>query len=110
MGVSDGVWECGKPKRFSIISMPQSEGEKGEVTFSLRPRRGRSLAPQRDITTKPKVTTMKGRTSIINTKVRPDIPPEKSSSPKNRLQKRISHFTKSNRPHSMKLFRPADKS
>ena len=37
MGVSDGVWECGKPKRFSIISMPQSEGEKGEVTFSLRP-------------------------------------------------------------------------
>ena len=26
MGVSDGVWECGKPKRFSIISMPQSEG------------------------------------------------------------------------------------
>ena len=39
MGVSDGVWECGKPKRFSIISMPQSEGEKGEVTFSLRPRR-----------------------------------------------------------------------
>ena len=45
MGVSDGVWECGKPKRFSIISMPQSEGEKGEVTFSLRPRRGCSLAP-----------------------------------------------------------------
>ena len=37
MGVSDGVWECGKPKRFSIISMPHSEGEKGEVTFSLRP-------------------------------------------------------------------------
>ena len=65
---------------------------------------------QSDITTKPKVTNMKGRTSIINTKVRPDIPPEKSSSPKNRLQKRISHFTKSNRPHSMKLFRPADKS
>ena len=45
MGVSGGVWECGKPERFSIISMPQSEGEKGEVTFSLRPRRGRSLAP-----------------------------------------------------------------
>ena len=40
MGVSGGVWECGKPERFSIISMPQSEGEKGEVTFSLRPRRG----------------------------------------------------------------------
>ena len=34
MGVSGGVWECGKPERFSIISMPQSEGEKGEVTFS----------------------------------------------------------------------------
>ena len=45
LGVSGGVWECGKPERFSIISMPQSEGEKGEVTFSLRPRRGRSLAP-----------------------------------------------------------------
>ncbi len=43
MGVSGGVWECGKPERFSIISMPQSEGEKGEVTFSLRPRRGRSF-------------------------------------------------------------------
>ena len=27
MGMSDGVWECGKPKRFSIISMPQSEGD-----------------------------------------------------------------------------------
>ena len=44
-GVSGGVWECGKPAGFSIISMPQSEGGKGEVTFSLRPRRGRSLAP-----------------------------------------------------------------
>ena len=31
MGVSGGVWECGKPERFSIISMPQSEGEKGEI-------------------------------------------------------------------------------
>ena len=31
MGVSGGVWECGKPERFSIISMPQSEGEKGEL-------------------------------------------------------------------------------
>ena len=30
MGVSGGVWECGKPERFSIISMPQSEGEKGK--------------------------------------------------------------------------------
>ena len=26
-GVCGGVWECGKPERFSIISMPQSEGE-----------------------------------------------------------------------------------
>ena len=43
--MSGGVWECGKPVGFSIISMPQSEGGKGEVTFSLRPRRGRSLAP-----------------------------------------------------------------
>ena len=42
---SDLVWECGKPAGFSIISMPQSEGGKGEVTFPLRPRRGRSLAP-----------------------------------------------------------------
>ena len=31
MGVSGGVWKCGKPERFSIISMPQSEGEKGDV-------------------------------------------------------------------------------
>ena len=45
MGVCGGVWECGKPIGFSIISMPRSEGERGEVTFSLRPRRGRSLAP-----------------------------------------------------------------
>ena len=45
MGVSGGVWECGKPERFSIISMPQSKGEKGEVTFSLRRRSRRSFAP-----------------------------------------------------------------
>ena len=45
MGVSGGVWECGKPERFSIISMPQSEGGKGEVTFSLRRRSRRSFAP-----------------------------------------------------------------
>ena len=45
MGVSGGVWEWGKPERFSIISMPQSEGEKGEVTFSLRRRSRRSFAP-----------------------------------------------------------------
>lgn len=44
-GVCGGVWECGKPERFSIISMPQSEGEKGEVTFSLRRRSRRSFAP-----------------------------------------------------------------
>ena len=29
MGVCGGVWECGKPNGFSIISMPRSEGEKG---------------------------------------------------------------------------------
>ena len=29
MRVSGGVWECGKPERFSIISMPRSEGERG---------------------------------------------------------------------------------
>lgn len=45
MGVSGGVWECGKPERFSIISMPQSEGKKGEVAFSLRRQRRRSFAP-----------------------------------------------------------------
>ena len=43
MGVSDGVWECGKPKRFSIISMPQSEGEKGEVTFLFKAPGGAAL-------------------------------------------------------------------
>ena len=29
MGVSDGVWECGKPERFSIISMPRARGKRG---------------------------------------------------------------------------------
>ena len=29
MGVSGGVWDCGKPESFSIISTPQSEGEGG---------------------------------------------------------------------------------
>ena len=43
--MSGGVWECGKPYGFSIISMAGARGERGEVTFSLRPRRGRSLAP-----------------------------------------------------------------
>ena len=28
-GVCGGVWECGKPVRFSIISRPRSVGEKG---------------------------------------------------------------------------------
>ena len=28
-GVCGGVWECGKPNGFSIISMPRSEGERG---------------------------------------------------------------------------------
>lgn len=28
-GVCGGVWECGKPAGFSIISMPQSRGERG---------------------------------------------------------------------------------
>ena len=32
-------------KAVSTDELPQSEGEKGEGTFSLRPRRGRSLAP-----------------------------------------------------------------
>ena len=39
---------CGKPIGFSIVaalSMPRSEGEKGEVTFSLRRRSRRSFAP-----------------------------------------------------------------
>ena len=40
MGVSGGVWECGKPERFSIISMPQSEGEKGEVTLLFKAPKG----------------------------------------------------------------------
>ena len=37
---------CGKPIGFSIVaalSMTRSEGEKGEVTFSLRPTSGRPL-------------------------------------------------------------------
>jgi hypothetical protein len=29
VGGEKGVWECGKPERFSIISMPRSKGEKG---------------------------------------------------------------------------------
>ena len=33
-GVCGGVWECGKPERFSIISMPRSRG-KGRGGFLL---------------------------------------------------------------------------
>ena len=29
MGVSGGVWECGKPNGFSIISMAGARGERG---------------------------------------------------------------------------------
>ena len=36
MGVSDGVWECGKPKRFSIISMPPERGGKGGGDFLFK--------------------------------------------------------------------------
>lgn len=43
MGVSGGVWECGKPERFSIISIPQSEGEGGGDFLFKGPQRGRSL-------------------------------------------------------------------
>lgn len=39
-----GLWECGKPNGFSIISTVWSEGERGEVTFSVSRRRRRSLA------------------------------------------------------------------
>ena len=39
MGVSGGVWECGKPERFSIISMPRSRG-KGRGGFLFKPPKG----------------------------------------------------------------------
>ena len=45
MGVSDGVWECGKPKRFSIISMPPRVGYWGVLTLYLGPGWGGSLPP-----------------------------------------------------------------
>ena len=45
MGDERRLWECGKPDRVFHHFHGRSEGEKGEVTFSLRPRRGRSLAP-----------------------------------------------------------------
>ena len=45
MGDERRLWECGKPDRVFHHFHGRSEGGKGEVTFSLRPRRGRSLAP-----------------------------------------------------------------
>ena len=45
MGGERRLWECGKPDRVFHHFHGRSEGGKGEVTFSLRPRRGRSLAP-----------------------------------------------------------------
>ena len=45
-GVSGGVWECGKPVGFSIISMPQSEGAALWLPLSPLPARRRS-PPQR---------------------------------------------------------------
>ena len=38
-GVSVGVWECGKPERFSIISMPLRRG-KGRGGFLFKPPKG----------------------------------------------------------------------
>ena len=38
-GVCGGVWECGKPERFSIISMPRSRG-KGRGGFLFKPPKG----------------------------------------------------------------------
>ena len=45
MGGERRLWECGKPDRVFHHFHGRSEGGKGEVTFSLGPRRGRSLAP-----------------------------------------------------------------
>lgn len=38
-GGSVGGWECGKPERFSIISMPRSRG-KGRGGFLFKPPKG----------------------------------------------------------------------
>ena len=38
-GVCGGVWECGKPERFSIISMPRSRG-KGRGGFLFKHPKG----------------------------------------------------------------------
>ena len=45
MGVCGGVWECGKPNGFSIISMPRSEGEKGRSLAPLFPLSARRRVP-----------------------------------------------------------------
>lgn len=37
--MSVGVWECGKPERFSSISMPRSRG-KGRGGFLFKPPKG----------------------------------------------------------------------
>ena len=36
MGVSDGVWECGKPKRFSIHFHAPERGGKGGGDFLFK--------------------------------------------------------------------------
>lgn len=43
MGVSGGVWECGKPERFSIISMPPERGGKGGGDFLFKAPEGAAL-------------------------------------------------------------------
>ena len=45
MGDERRLWECGKPDRVFHHFHGRSQGGKGEVTFSLRPRRGRSWLP-----------------------------------------------------------------
>ena len=45
MGVNGGCGNVVNPNRVFHHFHGRSEGEKGEVTFSLRPRRGHSLAP-----------------------------------------------------------------
>ena len=54
MGDERRLWECGKPDRVFHHFHGRSEGGKGEVTFSLRPRRGRSLAPRSPLTARPR--------------------------------------------------------
>ena len=43
MGGERRLWECGKPDRVFHHFHGRNEGEKGEVTFSLRPTSGRPL-------------------------------------------------------------------